>query len=101
MEERNMGYPYHIDFANPKSKYSDSKKIKTPKRIRYCCERFALAVKEKEIMHSYSSPRATIDETTWFINTLWHLYYCPFCGAFIKGKGFGNYDEKYPPLKRK
>jgi hypothetical protein len=38
-----------------------------------------------------------VDETDWVINNFAHIYYCPFCGAFIKGQGYGNYDEKYPP----
>jgi hypothetical protein len=52
-----------------------------------------------EISYSYENS-SDIDE-------FYHLYYCPFCGAFIKGHGSGNYDEKYPPaegtriLKRK
>lgn len=60
--------------------------------LQFCCDRFKKAVDLKEINHADEN-----DETEWFIGELWHLYYCPFCGAFIKGKGFGNYDKKYPP----
>jgi hypothetical protein len=60
------------------------------KTLKYCCTRFAEAVNEKEIKHSSSN-----DETEWFIDGLWHLYYCPFCGSFIKGKGYGKYEANY------
>jgi hypothetical protein len=56
------------------------------KQNEHCCERFGEAVKAKEIIHSDQN-----DETEWFINNLWHIYYCPFCGAFVKGKGWGQY----------
>ncbi|MFC1646025.1 hypothetical protein ACFL2Y_02470 [Candidatus Omnitrophota bacterium] len=56
-------------------------------RKEYCCQRFAEYVKEKEIIYS------TNDETEWFVPNFGHLYFCPFCGAFIKGKGWGNYDK--------
>jgi hypothetical protein len=57
------------------------------KQKEHCCERFADAVNAKEIIHSDEN-----DETEWFINDLWHIYYCPFCGAYVKGKGWGRYS---------
>jgi len=63
-----------------------------------CCERFAESYGRGEICYSYEdSPED--DETEWYIDGFYHLYYCPFCGAFIKGHGFGNYDDKYPPAQ--
>ena len=56
------------------------------KQKEHCCDRFAEAVKAKEIIHSDQN-----DETEWFINDLWHIYYCPFCGANVKGEGWGQY----------
>jgi hypothetical protein len=53
--------------------------------MEYCCERFRESVEEQEIVHADND-----DETEWFIPELWHLYYCPFCGAFIKGRGWGK-----------
>jgi len=61
----------------------------------HCCERFAEAVKAKEIIHSDQN-----DETEWFINDLWHIYYCPFCGASVKGKGWGQYNPSEQTSKR-
>ena len=62
------------------------------KNKKYCCEFFAEAVKEETIGYAGKN-----DQTEWFITESYHIYYCPFCGAFIKGKGFGEYDKKYPP----
>jgi len=63
-----------------------------------CCERFADFFKSGEIRYAYEKHQE-VDETEWIIDGVGHLYYCPFCGAFIKGYGFGNYDETYPPAK--
>ncbi len=57
--------------------------------MEYCCERFKESAEEQEIVHA-----GIDDETEWFIPELWHLYYCPFCGALIKGQGWGTYDQK-------
>ncbi len=64
----------------------------------FCCERFGDFYTSGEIRYAYEKHRET-DETEWFIAGLGHLYFCPFCGSFIKGHGFGNYDEKYPPAE--
>ena len=57
--------------------------------MKYCCVRFKEAVDEKEIVHADSD-----DETESYIPELWHLYFCPFCGAFVKGQGWGKIDQK-------
>lgn len=33
--------------------------------------------------------------TAWYVDGWVHLYYCPFSGPHIKGKGFGTYDEEH------
>jgi hypothetical protein len=63
-----------------------------------CCERFRKSYEQGEISYSYEQSDDA-DETEWYINYLWHLYYCPFCGAFIKGYGFGDYEKIHPPAK--
>jgi hypothetical protein len=63
---------------------------------KYCCERFEESVNAKEIIHADDN-----DETEWFLPGLWHLYYCPFCGAFIKGSGWGKYQNEHSPRKGK
>jgi len=76
-----------------------TKKSRTAKTIEpsdLCCERFRDAYAAGEILYAYKET-SRIDETAWIIDGLWHMYYCPFCGAFIKGQGFGDYDERYPP----
>ncbi len=55
------------------------------KKFNYCCERFEVNVDEGEIRHS----SANIDETEWY-TSFGHLYYCPFCGEFIMGNGYGK-----------
>lgn len=64
----------------------------------FCCERFKDSYNEGDIAYAYEDFQ-DIDETDWFINGFAHLYFCPFCGAYIKGRGFGNYNKKYPPNK--
>jgi hypothetical protein len=56
------------------------------KGIKFCCGRFLESVNEKVFVHS-----AINDETEWYMPEWLHIYYCPFCGAFIKGKGTGEY----------
>ena len=55
---------------------------------KYCCERFANCINEGEIVHADDN-----DETEWYIPNWYHLYYCPFCGAFIQASGFQHYDD--------
>ena len=63
-------------------------------RRAYCCARFARCVREASIQHC-----GTKDETEWAVPSFYHLYYCPFCGKFIKGRGWGTYEKKYPPSR--
>ena len=66
---------------------------KTKELTDVCCKRFYEAYMADEISYAYEKHTA-IDETEWLISGLWHLYYCPFCGASIKGRGFGDYYKK-------
>ena len=52
---------------------------------KYCSKSFQESVKEKIFVHSSGK-----DETEWFMPKWFHIYYCPFCRAFIKGKGTGE-----------
>jgi len=54
-----------------------------------CCSRFREGVAEGKIVRA-----AGLDETEWFFPEWVHIYYCPFCGILVKGKGFGNYDRE-------
>lgn len=51
--------------------------------ISYCCDRFKDSVEEGKIVHSEE-----FDETEWYFPEWLHLYFCPFCGTNIKGRGF-------------
>lgn len=51
---------------------------------KYCCERFKESVNEGQFCHA-----SNLDETEWFIPEWLHIYYCPFCGTKIKGRGTG------------
>jgi len=55
----------------------------------YCCFRFRESVKiDKTII------KAThYDETEWYLPAGGHIYFCPFCGQKVKGKGFGTYAQ--------
>jgi hypothetical protein len=63
-----------------------------------CCERFRESYEQGEISYAYESTH-DIDETEWYVNGFHHLYFCPFCGAFIKGHGYGSYERTYPPAE--
>ncbi len=56
----------------------------------YCCSRFQESVAEGKIEHV----KDAIDETEWYLTEWLHVYYCPFCGSFIKGEGYGTYHEE-------
>ena len=56
----------------------------------YCCVLFEESVKEKKFLHAKGC-----DETEWHIPEWHHIYYCPFCGTNVKGKGFGTYDKDH------
>ena len=57
--------------------------------MQYCCIRFEDSVTEGIICKSED-----YDETEWYFPKGSHLYFCPFCGANIKGNGFGEFDIK-------
>lgn len=61
-----------------------------------CCDRFKKCVEKKEIIYAYDVT-TEINETAWIAHGLWNMYYCPFCGAFIKGRGWGTYHKEHPP----
>ena len=64
---------------------------------RYCCNRFQESVKDRYIIKSHG-----FDETAWYLKDWLHIYYCPFCGANIKGKGYGEFDiDKKSKAKKK
>jgi hypothetical protein len=53
-----------------------------------CCKRFQECVAEESIVYCGEQ-----DETEWAVPEFYHLYYCPFCGSFIKGRGWGEYEK--------
>ena len=61
----------------------------------YCCDHFRESVTEGKIEKANDSP----DETEWLLPEWLHIYYCPFCGSFIKGEGFGSYHEEAKKLE--
>ena len=83
---------WHVDYKPSKEHLEaspSSDAIPVPES--FCCDRFAEAVSGGEIKFAYASG-PEIDETQWYIPGCWHLYFCPFCGANVKGHGFGDYD---------
>lgn len=54
------------------------------------CDRFEESVKENIFVHAGDEP----DETEWFMPEWLHIYYCPFFGTYIAGKGFGSPQPK-------
>jgi len=65
-------------------------------KLTYCCNRFGECVEEGSIHYCGKD-----DETEWAVQGFYHLYYCPFCGASVKGTGWGDYQEKDPPKNRR
>jgi hypothetical protein len=55
---------------------------------KYCCERFKETVEEGKFEKAEEQ-----DETEWYMPEWLHIYFCPFCGASVKGSGFGNYKK--------
>lgn len=52
-----------------------------------------MSVREGKIVRSKG-----VDETQWFFPKWLHIYYCPFCGTLVKGKGTGRYHkDHFPP----
>lgn len=58
--------------------------------ITFCCERLKDMYEENDPNHEILVYTRDFDETQWYINGLGHLYFCPFCGCYIKGEGFGG-----------
>jgi len=56
--------------------------------------RFKEAVKDKCLIKAKG-----YDETEWHLANCPHIYFCPFCGANVKGKGFGEYDIEERRIK--
>ncbi len=54
-----------------------------------CCYRFKMSVKDGILRHAQN-----YDETEWIISDGDHIYYCPYCGSYIKGEGFGRSYKK-------
>jgi hypothetical protein len=60
-----------------------------------CCARFAEVIKLNEILHSEDH-----DETEWYFDGLWHIYYCPFCRSNIKDRVGVNPEQKVTRYER-
>ena len=77
----NSGGPSSLRAVSP----ANSKK--TTRTSPYCCFRFRESVKvDKTIIKAKG-----YDETEWHLPEGGHIYFCPFCGHKVKGKGFGTY----------
>ena len=61
-----------------------------------CCGLFADSLMEGIIIKSTGH-----DETAWHFKDWLHIYYCPFCGKSVKGKGFGTYDVEVNKISNK
>ncbi len=57
-------------------------------KLLHCCARFEESVREGIFVHAPAG-----DETEWFMPKWLHIYYCPFCGTLVKGKGTGDFDK--------
>jgi len=55
----------------------------------YCCFRF----RESVIVDKTIIRATRYDETEWHLPQGGHIYFCPFCGHKVKGKGFGTYKQ--------
>jgi len=91
---KDLPFDIHTDFINPKSRYKDDHVVKMGKRPAFCCSRFNHAVKEGRFVFAYVIVR-TIDETQWIDAGGYHIYYCPYCGTYIKGEGYGFRPKPY------
>jgi hypothetical protein len=69
---------------------------KRSRRVSYCCVRFKESVREGKFVHALGP-----DETEWFMPEWFHIYYCPFCGKLVKGRGTGTFDRRRPKQERK
>jgi hypothetical protein len=93
------------------------------KKDNYCCLRFKESVDEGKFVYvgnkgllrrdvvvwhfdqkyegKVYADNKDIDETEWFMPEWLHIYYCPFCGTYIKGKGFGRPPKSKRRKKQK
>ena len=55
----------------------------------YCCFPF----RESVIVDKTIIRATRYDETAWHLPQGMHIYFCPFCGHKVKGKGFGTYKQ--------
>lgn len=63
--------------------------------ITFCCQRLKDAYEEIDHDHEILVFTRKYDETQWYISGLAHLYFCPFCGSYIAGEGFGRKVEPF------
>lgn len=63
--------------------------------ITFCCERLKDIYEEVDPKHKIIVFTKKFDETQWYIRGLAHLYFCPFCGSYIAGNGFGKPVEPF------
>jgi hypothetical protein len=61
----------------------------------HCCKTFQESVDTKKIIRAEDP-----DETEWYFPKGFHLYFCPFCGTNVQGRGFAKYRVAGTPLKR-
>lgn len=66
--------------------------------ISFCCERLKEVYNEEDADHEVFVYTTDFDETQWYIPGVGHMYFCPFCGSYIAGNGFG---KKWEPINRK
>ena len=84
--DHSSGMDYDKDAENKFNQWLSNQNGKLPK---VCCSRFQHAIDEKEIKYSYINT-ISVDETAWYVEGMWHIYFCPFCGSNIQGGGFGK-----------
>lgn len=63
--------------------------------ITFCCKRLKDAYEVIDQNHEILVFTRRYDETQWYISGLAHLYFCPFCGSYIAGEGFGIKVEPF------
>ncbi len=84
-----IGIAYFVSYFRKSQKNQNQKRLRiTMTGAKYCCARFEESVQEGKIVRAEDP-----DETEWYMPEWLHIYFCPFCGASVKGKGFGGYSE--------
>ncbi len=64
-------------------------------KITFCCETLKEMYEVFDPKHKILVFTREFDETQWYIRGLAHLYFCPFCGSYIAGTGFGKKVEPF------